>query len=63
MEKIIIKKHNSNGFNKDMHNIIGLVIPTNEPYTMRTYLLPSLKNITDLSDIMNICLNFQIHIQ
>lgn len=43
----------------DKHNILELVIPTNEPYTMRTYLLPSLKNITELSDMMNICLNFQ----
>lgn len=41
------------------HNILGLIMPTIEPYTLKKYWLPSLKNIKEIADIANICINFQ----
>lgn len=41
------------------HNIMGLIMPTIEPYTLRKYWLPSLKNIKDIAPYANICINFQ----
>ena len=41
------------------HNIMGLIMPTIEPYTLRKYWLPSLRNIKDIAPYANICINFQ----
>lgn len=44
---------------KDPNNVVGLIMPTIEPYTLRKYWLPSLKNIKEIASIANICINFQ----
>ena len=44
----------------DMHNLLALVIPTNEPYVFANYFMPSLiENMTDIKDFCTIAINFQ----
>lgn len=43
----------------DKHNIVGLILPTIEPYTMRKYFLSSLENLKEIAPIANVCINFQ----
>ena len=40
-------------------NTLGLIMPTIEPNTLRKLWLPSLENLVDAKDYINICINFQ----
>lgn len=44
---------------KEAHDILGLLLPTNEPDTFFKYFLPSLNNMKEVAPITTIALNFQ----
>lgn len=43
----------------DQHNILTLLMPTNEPETLKRFWLPSLNNLTEIVPISTIAINFQ----
>lgn len=43
----------------EMNNILTLLLPTNEPSTIRRFWLPSIDNIKEIAQIATIAINFQ----